>query len=275
MKSDLLAAKIRLHNLEMTHRGNSSHLASGLSIADILAVLYSQVMIFDNKNPSFNLRDRFILSKGHAGAALYACLAEVGFFDPKNLSSHYQNGSLLSGHVSHYGIPGVEFSTGSLGHGLSVGIGMSLAAKKKREKHRIYVLISDGELDEGSNWEGILFAAHHKLNNLKVIVDYNKLQSLDTVEKTLNLEPLKQKIESFNWNFYTCNGHNHTELYENFSHECKNNKPSLYLCNTVKGYGVDFMQNNVLWHYRSPQNEEYINAKSQLLKRLEEIKNAR
>ena len=129
-------------------------------------------------------------------------------------------------------------------------------------------------MDEGSNWEGILFAAHHNLNNLKVIVDYNKLQSLDTIENTLNLEPLRQKIESFNWNFYTCNGHNHNELYENFSNESKNNKPSLYLCNTIKGYGVDFMENNVLWHYRSPQNEEYNNAKSQLLKKLEEIENA-
>ena len=272
--SNLLAAKIRLHTLEMTHNGNSSHVASGLSISDILAVLYSLILVFNKKKPELNNRDRFILSKGHAGAALYACLAEVGFFDTKNLKQHYKNGSIYSGHISEYGIPGVEFSTGSLGHGISIGIGMALAAKKRKELHSIYVLISDGELDEGSNWEAILFAAHHELDNLKVIVDYNKLQSLDTVKNTLNLEPLKEKIESFNWNFQECNGHNHEELNKTFKYKFKNKKPSLFLCHTVKGYGVSFMENNILWHYRSPQNEEYKDAKSELTKRIEVIKNA-
>jgi transketolase len=159
----------------MTSAGGSSHVGSALSIADLLAVLYTTMNVYPD-DPSNSERDRFILSKGHAGAAVYAVLAESGFFPIEWLKTHYQDGSLLSGHVSHKGIPGVEFSTGSLGHGLSVAAGMSFAAKRKKAAFRTYAVLSDGELDEGSNWEAILFAAHHKLANLTAIVDYNKLQ---------------------------------------------------------------------------------------------------
>ena len=191
-----LAKNIRKHVLKMTSKGKSSHVGSALSIADILAVLYTNMNI-NPKDPIDPKRDRFILSKGHAGAAVYAVLAELGFFSKEILDTHYQDGSILSGHVSHKGVPGVEFSTGSLGHGLSVASGFALAAKRKSLNFKSYVLLSDGELDEGSNWEAILFAPHHNLDNLTCIVDYNKLQSLTSVKETLNLEPLKDKITSF------------------------------------------------------------------------------
>ncbi len=177
----------------MTSSGGSSHVGSALSIADILAVLYSDILSIDPKNPTAEDRDRFILSKGHAGAAVYAVLAEKGFINVEKLQTHYQNGSDLSGHVSHKGIPGVELSTGSLGHGLSVAAGMALGAKLDGRMHRIFVLLSDGECDEGSNWEAILFAAHYRLDNLTAIVDYNKIQSLATVSETLAIEPFADK----------------------------------------------------------------------------------
>ena len=174
----LFSNKIRNHIVDMTNRGGSSHVGSALSIADILTVLYCKIMNYDSKNPKLDSRDRFILSKGHAGAAVYATLSESGFFDQDLLKNHYKNGSKFSGHISHKDIPGVELSTGSLGHGLGVGVGMALSAKRRKEKHFVYVLLSDGELDEGSNWESFLFASHHKLSNLIAIIDYNKLQSI-------------------------------------------------------------------------------------------------
>jgi len=161
----------------MTSRGGSSHVGAALSIADILAVLYGGgILRFDRGRPSWPGRDRFILSKGHAGAAVYATLAECGFFGLERLDQHYQNGSDLSGHVSHKGMPGVELSTGSLGHGLGVGVGMALALRRKGEGQRVFVLLSDGECDEGSNWEAIMFAGHKGLSNLTAIVDRNRLQ---------------------------------------------------------------------------------------------------
>ena len=186
-----LAKKIRLHALEMTHLGGSSHIGSIFSIADILAVLYEDILFFNPKKPDLKERDRFILSKGHSGAGVYAALAEKDFFPVSELKKHYSDGSKFSGHVSHKGVPGVEFSTGSLGHGLSVSCGLALSAKLDKQNHKIFCLMSDGECDEGSNWEAILFAAHHNLDNLIAIVDYNKLQSIYSPKQTLNLEPLK------------------------------------------------------------------------------------
>ena len=217
-----LAKKIRSHVLKMTSKGKSSHVGSALSIADILAVLYTNINI-DPNDPLNDLRDRFILSKGHAGAAVYAVLAELGFFSKKILDTHYQDGSILSGHVSHKGVPGVEFSTGSLGHGLSVAAGFALAAKRRSLKFNSYALLSDGELDEGSNWEAILFAPHHNLDNLTCIIDYNKLQSLTTVKETLNLEPLKDKLISFGWDIFDIDGHNHIDIQNALT--AKTNKP--------------------------------------------------
>jgi transketolase len=206
-------------------------------------------------------RDRFILSKGHAGATIYAALAEKGFFPIEKLATHYQDGSDLSGHVSHKGIPGVEISTGSLGHGLPVGVGMAYAGKLKNASYRVYVLLSDGECDEGSNWEAILFSAHHKLNNLTAIIDYNKIQSLDLVSVTLGLEPFRQKWESFGWAVYEVDGHDIDGLINVFKTSNKEkDKPVCVIAHTTKGKGVSFMENSVLWHYRSPQGAEYEQA---------------
>tara|TARA_Y100000741_G_C18229583_1_gene549233 strand:- start:345 stop:1088 length:744 start_codon:yes stop_codon:yes gene_type:complete len=247
----------------MTSKGKSSHVGSALSIADILAVLYTNMNV-DPKDPSNPKRDRFILSKGHAGAAVYAVLAELDFFSKEILDTHYQDGSILSGHVSHKGVPGVEFSTGSLGHGLSVATGFALAAKRKSLNFNSYALLSDGELDEGSNWEAILFAPHHNLNNLTCIVDYNKLQSLTSVKETLNLEPLVDKILSFGWDVFDIDGHNHDDIKNAI--KAKTSKPKFIIANTTKGKGISFMENKVVWHYRSPNEDELIKG----LKELEE-----
>lgn len=267
-KSELLANKIRKHVLIMTQLGNSSHIGSNLSIADILSVLYGSILNYNPNDPKSKNRDRFILSKGHAGAGLYAVLAECGFMPLEKLKTHCQDGSDLSGHISHKEISGVEFSTGSLGHGLPVACGMALAAKINKNKHRVFVMLSDGECDEGSNWEAILFAAHHKLNNLTVIIDRNRLQSIYSTEDTLALEPLTEKWKSFGWDTIEINGHNHNELFQSCSNK-KNikTKPFCIIANTIKGKGVSFMENNTLWHYRSPQGEEYRLAMEELKKK--------
>lgn len=260
-----LALSVRMHALEMTSRGGSSHIGSCLSIADILAVLYSEIMDVSPSRTDDSNRDRFILSKGHAGAAVYATLAECGFFPVSKLQTHYQDGSDLSGHVSHKGIPGVELSTGSLGHGLPVGVGMALGAKMDDKPFSVYVLLSDGECDEGSNWEAILFAAHHKLDNLVAIVDYNKIQSLDTIADTLALEPFADKWRSFGWSVLEADGHDHSALKSAFSSApVAKGKPTVILAHTVKGKGISFMENTVLWHYRTARGAEFDAAMKEL-----------
>ena len=259
-----LAKNIRLHVLQMTSNGGSSHIGSAFSMADMIAVLYGNILRMDPTNPECTDRDRFILSKGHAGAAVYAALAEKGFFDKDWLQTHYQNGSKLSGHISHKGIPGVEMSTGSLGHGLPVATGMAIVAKRRKQQHRIFVLLGDGECDEGSNWEAALFAAHHKLSNLTVLIDYNKLQSLDSIEQTLALEPLADKWHSFGWEVEEVDGHDISSLQHTLSTSSLGQKPQCLICHTVKGKGVSFMENSVLWHYRTARGEEYRAALEEL-----------
>ena len=260
-----LSLKIRKHAVNMTSIGQSSHIGSILSMVDIVAVLYGSVMSYRADEPKWPHRDRFILSKGHAGAGIYAALAESGFIPIEKLKTHYQDGSDLSGHVSHKGIPGVELSTGSLGHGLPVASGMALAAKINKNKHKIYVLMSDGECDEGSNWEAALFAHHHKLDNLVVIIDRNKLQSIHSTEHTLSLEPFVDKWVSFGWNVANIDGHDHQELLDALEPNIIG-KPLCIVANTIKGKGISFMENNILWHYRSPQGEEYEDAIAELMK---------
>ena len=258
-----LALKIRKHAVNMTSNGGSSHIGSILSIADVLSVLYGSVMNYKAEEPKWSGRDRFILSKGHAGAGVYAVLAESGFMNLDILKTHYQDGSDLSGHVSHKGIPGVEFSTGSLGHGLPVAAGMALAAKINKDKHNVYVLMSDGECDEGSNWEAALFAPHHRLDNLVVIIDRNKLQSIRSTEETLGLEPFVDKWQAFGWNVVDVDGHNHEQLVNACNSKIMD-KPLCIVANTTKGKGISFMENQVLWHYRNPQGEEYEAAMMEL-----------
>lgn len=265
MDSQLLAKKIRIHALKMANSGGGSHIGSSLSIADILAVLYNVIMNIDPNDPCKNDRDRFILSKGHAGAAVYAVLAETGFFPLSKLETHYKDGSDLSGHVSHKNVPGVELSTGSLGHGLNVGVGMAKAAKLDNKSHRIFVLLSDGECDEGSVWEAAMFASHHKLHNLIAIIDYNKIQSLESVSDTLELEPLVKKWESFGWSSVEVDGHDHNQLKSKLGNiPSINSNPTVYICHTTKGKGVSFMENSVLWHYRCPRGEEFEMALKEL-----------
>lgn len=256
--TEALARRIRRHAIHMTMLGKSSHVASVLSMADIMGVLYGRILRVDPTDPRRGDRDRFILSKGHAGAGVYAALAERGFFPLETLKSHYQDGSKLSGHVSHKGVPGVELSTGSLGHGLSVAAGMALAAKIDERPYRVFVILSDGECDEGSVWEAVMFAAHHRLSNLTVVIDYNKIQSLASVSETLTLEPFTDKWKAFNWAVREVDGHNHAHLIDALTRvPFEGDKPSCVMAHTTKGKGVSFMENSVLWHYRSPQGDEY------------------
>ena len=263
--SELLALKIRRHAVRMASRGGSSHVGSVLSCADALAVLYASTLRVDPQAPTSDGRDRFILSKGHAGSGVYAVLAERGFFPRSWLTTHCQDGSLLSGHVSHKNIPGVEVSTGSLGHGLAIGAGMALSAMLTGASWRTFVLMSDGECDEGSVWEAALFAAHHRLSNLVVLIDYNKIQSLARVSETIALEPFTDKWRSFGWTIEELDGHDHAAMIDAFGRvPLSGNRPSCFLLDTTKGKGVSFMEDKVLWHYRSPQGEEFTQAMQEL-----------
>jgi transketolase len=260
-----LAKSIRIHALRMTSAGGGAHIGAVFSMADIVAVLYGGILRVDPRSPRWPERDRFILSKGHAGAGLYAVLAERGFFPVDELAQHYGDGSVFSGHVSHKGIPGVELSTGSLGHGLSVGAGMAYGAKLDRQEHRIFVLLSDGECDEGSTWEAVLFAAHHKLDNLVAIVDYNKIQSLASVAETLELEPFADKWRAFGWAVTEVDGHDHRSLQKALNaRHASTGRSTVVIAHTTKGKGVSFMENTVLWHYRIAKGEEFDRALAEL-----------
>ena len=266
MTSKQLAWKIRRHGVEMTHLSGGSHIGAALSVADIIAVLYADVMNFDINNPKSESRDRFILSKGHAGAAIYAALAECGFFDTEELKTHYQNGSRLSGHVSHH-VPGVDFSTGSLGHGLSAAAGMALAAKQDKKDYKTYVVLGDGECNEGSVWEAALFAVHFGLDNLVCIVDHNKMQSLDFCTKTLSTTPLANIWHGFGWNVIEIDGNDHEQCLDALKNSTLKGKPTVIIANTIKGKGIPFMENDILWHYRFPHDGwEYDMAVTELHK---------
>jgi len=259
-----LAFRIRRHCVVMANRANSSHIGSSLSIADILAVLYGRILQVDPSQPAWADRDRFILSKGHACAALYAVLAERGFYPTSNLDTYYQDGTKFAGHTMH-NIPGVEFSAGSLGHGLPVATGMALAAKRDGKAYRIFCMLSDGECDEGSVWESALFAPHHKLDDLIVIIDYNKIQSLGRVEEVIDLKPLAEKWRSFGWATSEINGHDFGEIEESLSklpHEP--GRPSCVIAHTIKGKGVSYMEDKLLWHYRAPRGQDFEIAMAEL-----------
>ena len=257
---------IRKEVLKMVYENKAAHVGGALSMADLLAVLYSEFLNIDPENPLHPERDRFLLSKGHACTALYATLALKGFFPLDELKNYSKDGSLLLSHASHK-VPGVELSTGSLGHALSVACGIALAGKRNKNNFRVYCLVSDGELDEGSNWEAILFAPHHQLDNLTVIVDYNKIQSLGTVAEVLKLDPLHKKFESFGWDAVETDGHHHEEIRTALSRaKDVQNKPGVIIAHTVKGKGVNFMENKLLWHYRSPSAEEFAEAIKQIEK---------
>lgn len=240
------AEEIRYQILKISHKAKSSHIGSSLSITDILVVLYK----------SFLKKNVFILSKGHACLVLYCVLQKFNFISKKTLDSYGKNNSILLSHVSHK-VPGVEFSTGSLGHGIPYAVGRALAEKLKNNNRnkKIYVLISDGELNEGTTWESLLFASFHKLDNLIVIIDYNKIQSLDYTKNVLQLEPLEKKLVSFGCNIKKINGHNFSQIYKSLFFRSKG-KPYVIIADTTKGKGIKFMENSILWHYRSPSKDE-------------------
>ena len=244
-----LARKVRLHCLNMVYRGNSGHIGSMLSTADVYSVLYTRVLNVFPEQPEKESRDRFILSKGHGGAALLATLAERGFFPMEWLNGYYQDNGKLSGHISHH-IPGVEFSTGSLGHGLPVACGMAMAAKQAKKTHRVFCMVSDGDLNEGSSWEAIMLAGQHRWDNLIMLVDYNRLQALGASEDIIDLEPLAPKLEMFGWKVAAVDGHD-CEAIEDvlLKLPLESGRPSAVIFKTVKGKGVSFMENDYKWHY--------------------------
>jgi transketolase len=249
-----LAAKLRIDIVQMISASGSSHIGSALSAADILAVLYYSWLSYDPSVPDDDSRDRLIFSKGHGGSCLYAVLAEAGFFPVTELETYCRNNSHLSGHVNSHGVPGVEFSTGALGHGLPVAAGIALSLKLRKNPAKTVVIIGDGECDEGSIWESALFAAAHKLDNLTVIIDRNRMQALGNTEDILPLEPLADKWQSFNWHTQKINGHDCGQLLDALN-SGSHGKPKCIIADTVKGKGVSFMENQLLWHYRTPTGE--------------------
>jgi transketolase len=259
------ARHIRVQAAHMIHRAKSSHLGSAFSMADLLAVLYTKILRIQPDRPDWPERDRFILSKGHACAALYVVLAERGFFPVTWLDDFCQDGSRLAGHATHLGIPGMEVSTGSLGHGLPIATGMALAGKRSGNAYRVFALLSDGECDEGSIWEAALFAPHHRLDNLIVIIDYNKIQSIGTVKEVLDLEPFAAKWQAFGWAVREIDGHNLEQIERVLTTvPSVPGKPTCIIAHTVKGKGVSFMENKLLWHYRAPDRDEMAKALAEL-----------
>ena len=254
--------EIRAQTLKMVYNAKASHIGGAFSMADILAVLYHNILNIDANDPTHEGRDRFFLSKGHACTSLYATLALKGFFPMSILDSYSKDDSILLSHTSHK-IPGVELSTGSLGHALGVACGVALAGKIKDSKWKVYALLSDGELDEGSNWEAILFAPQHELSNLTLVIDFNKIQSLGNVDEVINLLPLNEKFKSFNWNVIEIDGHDHNALQNAFTSDC-DKRPTVIIANTIKGKGIDFMENKLLWHYKSPDSTQYSEGLKQI-----------
>jgi transketolase len=230
----------------MTHKSNASHIGSSLSLIDIISVIVSNV----NLGQRNELGDDLIISKGHAAAGAYAVLANAGYIPHEYLDNYCQDGAKLGGHLTSTYVPFVPLSTGSLGHGLPFALGRALAKKKLGLTSHTFVVLSDGECDEGSNWEAALVGAHLELAGLSIVIDRNYLQSLESTESTIKLEPLAEKWSAFNWDVLECDGHNHQELKAALLR--KSEKPKVTIAKTIKGYGVSFMQNSIAWHYKSP-----------------------
>lgn len=257
------AARIRMRIVKMISASGSAHVGTALSATDILAALYFRVLKVDPKKPEWKERDIFIMSKGHGCSALYATLAERGFSDPKILEGFSQDDGTLWGHVTSKTMPGIEASTGSLGHGLPIGLGRAIA----RKGSRVFVLLSDGECDEGSVWEAILFAGHRKQDNLVAIVDYNKIQSFGSVKEVLDLEPFADKWKAARWAVREVDGHDIGALVKALSSApFEKGKPSVVIAHTVKGKGVSYMENSLDWHYKTPKGKELEKAMNELQK---------
>ena len=260
MNTIKLASQLRYKAVQMSFHSKAAHLASSLSCIDILAILYEKILKINPKKKDYK-RDRFILSKGHAAGALYATLAHKGFFNKNRLKTYGSKDSLLEEHPNPK-LNGVEAPTGSLGHGLPVACGMALSAKILKMNFRTFVLLGDGECNEGTVWESILFASSKKLNNLIAIVDFNGWQGIGRTKSILNLNPFSEKWKSFGWNVKKINGHNHRQLYNCLKK--RYSKPTVIIAKTIKGKGVSFMEDDNNWHYRIPNINEVKKAKKEL-----------
>lgn len=267
-----IACKVRMGVIEGTFNAKSGHPGGSLSIADIISYLYFSQMNVDANNPQAQDRDRFVLSKGHTAPALYAVLAEKGFFSPELIKTLRKPDSMLQGHPSMRYTPGVDMSTGSLGQGISVAVGMALAGKLSQKDYRVYTILGDGEIEEGQVWEAAMFAGNKKLDNLVAIVDFNNLQIDGTLDEVNSPCPIDKKFEAFGWNVITINAHCFDEIEDAFekAKECKD-KPTCIIAKSIKGKGVSFMENQCGWHGSAPNADQYAQAMDELKKALAEL----
>lgn len=258
------ARQIRYDLIKMSHFGKAPHLGSSLSCVEIMVAAYWGVLKIKPSDSCNPFRDRLILSKGHAATTLYACLCRRGFFDESVLDNFAAEGNNLPEHPGPHCASGVEFATGSLGHGLPVGVGMALSSKIRKLDFRVFVVMSDGECNEGSVWEAALFAPKHNLDNIFAIIDYNKWQATGRSNQVMSLDPMVDKWRAFGWNTHEVDGHNLKDLVENYRKHQANSKPCVLVAHTVKGKGISFMEDDNNWHYRIPSIEEFENAKREL-----------
>lgn len=257
--------KLRLTVLEMAFKGQSVHIGCAFSLIEIVAVLYRSVMNLGDRSPRAKDRDYLVLSKGHGVMALYAAMREMDWLTEEDINNYFKDGTELKG-LSESNVPGLEVSSGSLGHGLSVGVGMAFAAKKKKENRKVYCIVGDGEMNEGSMWEAIMFASHFQLDNLVLIVDENKYQAMGTTKEVMDMGSFKQKLDAFGFTTFEADGHNEAELLEKFTklNSTKDGKPKALVASTVKGKGVSFMDGNNIWHYTRLTDEVYAKAVEEL-----------
>ena len=263
----MTATRVRMGIIESTHSAKCGHPGGSLSAAGVLTYLYFKVMNIDTENPQDPMRDRFVLSKGHCAPALYATLAERGFFPVEDLTTLRRNGSYLEGHPNMKSVPGVDMSTGSLGQGVSTACGMALAARLQKSNIDVFTLLGDGEIEEGECWEAFMLAAHYKLDNLCIMIDVNGLQIDGATEKVMTSEPLDQKMDAFGFNTIVCNGNSMTELEQAFvlfDRAHGSGKPTCFLLHTTKGLGVSYMENVADWHGKAPNDEQYEQAMAEL-----------
>lgn len=261
---ETVACKVRMGIIEGVHSAKSGHPGGSLSAVEILTYLYFKQMNIDPENPKMENRDRFVLSKGHAAPALYAVLAERGYFDPALLKTLRQIGSILQGHPDMKHIPGVDMSTGSLGQGISAAVGMALSAKHFGGGYRVYSVLGDGEIEEGQVWEAAMFAGNKGLSNLTVFIDNNNLQIDGTIEEVNSANPIDRKFEAFGWHTITIDGHDYDQIEAALDEAEKSDKPTAILAKTIKGKGVSYMENAVNWHGAAPNDELYEQAMDEL-----------
>ena len=261
----LYADKARKHALTGIFNAKSGHPGGSLSIADILAVLYFEKMNIDPQNPKDPNRDRFVLSKGHCAPILYGILAERGYFPVEKCATLRDINSNMQGHPDMKAIPGVDMSTGSLGQGISAACGMAISGKLDKKDYRVYTILGDGEIEEGQVWEAAMFAAHYKLDNLTAFLDFNGLQIDGNITDVMNSTPIDAKFRAFNWNVIMIDAHNYDEI-RNAIDEAKNTKgkPTIIIAKSIKGKGVSFMENQASWHGNAPNEEQYLQAISEI-----------